>query len=122
MTEERRRVLIVEDDPQIQEVVRLVLDDEGIASIVAGTGRDALAAIDAHRPAVMLLDLGLPDVETDAPSTVAAAAQAAGVRVIICSAAGRGAEELAERVQGDAYLAKPFDIEDLINTVCGLLD
>ena len=89
--------------------------------IAAGTGRDALKALDTHRPAVMLLDLGLPDVETDAPSAVAEAARAAGVRVIICSAAGRGAEDLAERVQGDAYLAKPFDIEDLISTVRSLL-
>ena len=117
MVAEQGLVLVVEDDAQIQEVVRLVLEDEGIASIKAGTAREALALLAERRPAVMLLDLGLPDVDVTSVASVAAAGRAAGARVVICSAAGRGAEDLAERIDGDAYLAKPFDIEDLAATV-----
>jgi len=118
----QRLVLIVEDDPEIQELLQLVLADEQIPAAHARTARAALSALAESRPTVMLLDLGLPDAAATPIASVLAAAREAGTRVIICSAAGRSVDELSSRTEGDAYLVKPFDIDDLLSVIRRLLD
>src|SRR4051794_33272824 len=57
------RVLVVDDEPNIVDVISMALRYEGFEVAAAGTGAEALSAVRAHRPHVMLLDVMLPDME-----------------------------------------------------------
>jgi len=116
------QLLLVEDNRQLVELLTVSLTKAGFSVSVAESAGQAHDRLAQGRFDILVVDLGLPDADTDSPASVAAAGRAAGVRVIICSAAGRGTDELAERIDADAYLAKPFDIEDLVATVRRLLE
>jgi DNA-binding response OmpR family regulator len=74
------------------------------------------------RPNLLVLDLGLPDSRGDMIGRLTRAALDGGVRILVCSAAGRTAAELAEKATADAYLTKPFNLDDLIGAVTRLLE
>jgi DNA-binding response OmpR family regulator len=118
----QRLVLVVEDNPQIQELVLMVLADEQIPAAQARTASEAVTSLTEQRPAVMLLDIGLPDATTTPITAVVATARHNGTSVIICSAAGRSREDLSRAVEADAYIVKPFDIDELAGTIRGILD
>ena len=59
----RGKVLIVEDDRAICSFMRRVLEANGYESIIVGTGREALSMLTSHCPDVVILDLGLPDMD-----------------------------------------------------------
>lgn len=108
------RVLIVDDDPQIRRLVRMVLEDEGYDVRVAGDGREALAALPEARPEVIVLDLRMP--ELDGPGFLeryrADGAPCAPV-VLMSGERGEHIEALGARV----VLPKPFDLDDLVDAV-----
>lgn len=54
-------ILLVEDDPFLREAVRILLEDAGYGIVEAGTAAQAIAAVEARAPDLILLDLGLPD-------------------------------------------------------------
>src|SRR5215475_4887120 len=65
MPSSRRRVLVVDDEPQVAAMLNDVLTTLGYAVRVAGTGRDGISLVPEFRPDVVLLDLGLPDLPGD---------------------------------------------------------
>ncbi|MDQ4068498.1 MAG: response regulator [Actinomycetota bacterium] len=107
-----RRVLVVDDDPDIQEVAVLALDRLGHHSaIVAGSGEEGLRAARAHLPDVVLLDVMMPGM--DGPSTLARLRQdevTAGIPVVFLTAKTQAAErDRLAGMQVAGVLAKPFD-------------
>ncbi len=62
-TAEQHRVLVVDDEPNIADVVSMALRFQGFAVECAGTGRDAIAAVRTFDPHLMVLDIMLPDME-----------------------------------------------------------
>lgn len=112
------RVLIVEDDASNSEVLSLVLEMAGHQVSTAPTAREALVRAAADQPAVVLLDLGLPD--EDGGSITAALRQSlpAGARIIITSGTSVDAAE-ARRLGVDGVLVKPFDPERLLAVLAG---
>jgi CheY-like chemotaxis protein len=62
-SEERRRVLIVDDDPEWREFCRLSLQDLGYETLEASSGQEALEQLARHRPEIMLLDLHMPGMD-----------------------------------------------------------
>jgi two-component system chemotaxis response regulator CheY len=119
MAEDRpRRVLLVEDDAAIREMVVLALRDEGYAVQVAADGATALHLLAAQPPDVILLDMRMPG--TDGWAFAAQYAQQAGVRApIIVLTAARDAARRAGEIGAAGYLAKPFDLEALLDVVAG---
>ena len=109
-------VLVVDDDPEIRDVVRWLLEDEGWTVETASDGRDALERATRARPALIVLDMGLPimngeevamrlqDVYVDPPP------------IIVVSADGRAGEKAA-RIGAASYLHKPFDVDVLARLV-----
>jgi DNA-binding response OmpR family regulator len=105
-------ILVVDDDPKLREVAMWALEDEGFAVQVAGGRREAAERVKRQRPALVVLDMGLPPDEGD---SVAADVRAAcgQVPILLITADGKASQK-ARRVGAFAYLHKPFDVERLV--------
>ena len=102
-----RSILVVDDDAKIVRLVRAYLERAGYRVSEASDGRAALAAIARDRPALVVLDLMLPEI--DGLSVVRAIRRTADTPIIILSARGTTADRIAGLATGaDDYLPKPF--------------
>ncbi len=115
------RVLVVDDEPNLAEVVSMALRFQGFAVETAGNGREALAAVAKFKPHLIVLDVMLPDLDG---FQVAArlGAQRAGVPIIFLTA--RDATE--DKIRGlsgggDDYMTKPFSLEELVARIRTIL-
>jgi CheY-like chemotaxis protein len=111
------RVLVVEDDVPIREIVVDYLRDEGYLADAAGSVREARERIAANAPDLILLDLMLPDRSgwdflRDRRNDVGLA----DIRVLVLSAAPRNLLLEARDLGADAFLSKPFDL-DVLNAM-----
>jgi len=115
------RVLVVDDEPNIVDVISMALRYEGFEVDSAASGAEALAKARDTRPHVMLLDVMLPDMEG---FDVARRLGAERARVPIIFLSARDATEDRVRgltVGGDDYVTKPFSLEELVARVRALL-
>jgi len=118
MAGENRPILVVDDDEAIRRIVLDVLEWEGYRVEVAGDGLEALDLIDRSPPSLILLDMRMPVL--DGWEFVQELTKR-GVRVpIIVMTAAVNAQQWATDIGADAYLAKPFDLVDLIDLVARL--
>ena len=118
---ESTRVLVVDDEVAITDLVCMALRYEGFEVRAAGTGRDALAAVAQFRPALIVLDVLLPDLDG---FEVAARLARDGRRVPILFLSARDAT--ADKVRGlaiggDDYVTKPFSLEELVARIQAVL-
>ncbi len=109
------RVLVIDDDPQVRHLIRLVLEEEGFAVGAAMDGAQALRLAAEQPPELVVLDVSLPDVTG---ATVANQLRAAwpALPVLMITADGSAAEKAA-RLGAYAYLHKPFDVSELVALV-----
>ena len=114
------RVLVVDDDPEIREVVSWLLEDEGLAVETASDGPRALDCATRERPALIVLDMGLPLMSGEEVAVRIRAHYGVPPPIIVVSADGRAAEK-ATRIGAQGYLHKPFDIDELVRLVRGTL-
>jgi two-component system KDP operon response regulator KdpE len=107
------RVLVVDDEPAIRRLLRVVLGSAGYQVVEAVTGRDAVQVAATARPDVIILDLGLPDMEgTDAIKEVRGWSQ---VPILVLSVRGQEDDKVAALDAGaDDYLTKPFGSGELL--------
>jgi two-component system, OmpR family, response regulator len=118
---ESNRVLVVDDEPNIVDVVSMALRFHGFAVETAGTGADALAAVSAFRPDLIVLDVMLPDMEGFEVAKRLGAERAATPIVFLTA---RDAPEDKIRgltTGGDDYVTKPFSLEELLARVRNVL-
>jgi len=111
------RVLVVDDEPNITELVALALRYEGFTVQTAATGRAAIATVPEFKPALVILDIMLPDIDG---LEVLKRLGAAGQRVPVIFLTAKDATEDKVRgltVGGDDYVTKPFSIEELVARV-----
>ncbi|MCJ2182550.1 response regulator transcription factor [Novosphingobium sp. 1949] len=109
----RHTVLVVDDEPAIRRLIVSACARADYATLEAGTAREALDALKANRPEVVLLDLGLPD--RDGLELVPLVKQGSDATLIIVSAREATEEKVAALDLGaDDYLTKPFDTEELL--------
>lgn len=113
MTEEQRRILVVDDDPSLIGVLEPVLSAAGLEVITAMSGAEAIEAAQDDAPELVLLDLGLPDA--DGKDVVSQIREFSAVPIIVISARHQAAEKIASLDLGaDDFVNKPFDIEELM--------
>ena len=106
------RVLIVDDEPQILRFLRPALDAAGYEVIEAETGTVALREVATRAPDIVILDLGLPDM--DGKEVIAKLRAWWEIPIIILSARDRESEKIAALDLGaDDYIEKPFGIGEL---------
>lgn len=109
----RPQILVVDDEPQIQRFLKPALGAAGYEVIRAMDGAEALAAVRAHAPDVIILDLGLPDM--DGKEVIGLVRRHCDAPIIVLSARGEEAEKIAALDRGaDDYVAKPFGIGELL--------
>ena len=113
----RPLVLIVEDEPDILLILRINLEAAGFDTALAADGLTAIRRIDAERPDVVLLDMMLPVMDG---WTVMADLRGRPdpPPVVVCSAK-RGGRDVARASElgASAYVTKPFDTDDVIETI-----
>ena len=110
------RILVVDDEPNIVDVISMALRYQGFEVASAGNGRDALSAVQSFRPHLMLLDIMLPDMEG---FEVAERLGAERGRTPIIFLTARDATEDKVRgltIGGDDYVTKPFSLEELVRS------
>ncbi len=113
-------VLIVEDDPNIVDLIRANLAVRGYGTVVATNGSRALRLLDTESPDIVLLDLMLPDV--DGIELCRQMRVRSSVGVIVVSARGGERDKVAALLAGaDDYLTKPFGIEELLARITATL-
>src|ERR1700680_3556778 len=117
------RILIVEDDPDIAELVARYLDKAGFVSQRASSGKDALQAIAARPPDLLVLDLMLPHVDgLEICRRLRASEPTAAIPIIMLTARAEESERIVGLELGaDDYLAKPFSPNELVARVRALL-
>jgi DNA-binding response OmpR family regulator len=113
-------VLVVEDEKEIRELLRRYLERAGFAVVTTGSGAQALTMVSDRVASLVVLDLGLPDV--DGVEVLRAAREAGATPVVVLTA--RGAVE--DRIRGlelgaDDYVTKPFSPTELVLRVQAVL-
>jgi len=111
------RVLVVDDEPNITELIAMGLRYEGFEVLTAGDGPAALRAVGEFRPAVLILDVLMPDVDG---FEVCRRLRARGVRLPVVFLTARDSTEdkiAGLTIGGDDYLTKPFSLDELIARV-----
>lgn len=107
------RILIVEDEPQMRKFLAASLDSEGYRTIETDNGNEGLSLARTHNPDLVLLDLGLPDIDG---MEVTKRLRSFSTRpVIVISARGQEEDKVrALDVGADDYLTKPFGTSELM--------
>jgi two-component system KDP operon response regulator KdpE len=113
MMEENITVLIVEDDKYIMSFTTIYLKDEGYKTVAAVTGKEAIALFYANNPDIILLDLGLPDM--DGIEVIRQIREKSNAPIIIVSAREEENEKIrALDLGADDYMTKPFHMGELL--------
>jgi two-component system KDP operon response regulator KdpE len=107
------RILVVDDEPQILRFLRASLTASGFEVVEAATGAEALKHAAADAPEIVVLDLGLPDM--DGKDVIKKLREWSEVPIIVLSARAREAEKVeALDLGADDYVSKPFGIAELL--------
>jgi excisionase family DNA binding protein len=121
----KRKVLLVDDDGELVELMTKVLEDDGRFEVrVAGTGFDAGMMVKEYRPDLIVLDVMLPDINgKEVCHRVRSDSSLEDVRILCISGMIEEDKVQELRLSGaDDFLHKPFDIEELIDRMCTLLE
>ena len=106
-------ILVVEDDPPVRNLIATTLKAHDYRYLTADTGEGAVMEAASHAPDVILLDLGLPDM--DGVEVIHRVRDWSNVPIIVISARSEDADKIAALDAGaDDYLTKPFSVDELL--------
>jgi CheY-like chemotaxis protein len=109
-------VLVVDDDPDMVAIMRIMLDDSGYQVRCARNGKEALESVAEKMPAVVLLDMLMPVMDGWQCARELRARYGRRVPIVVVTAAEHAGAR-AEQVGGDDVLAKPFEMAELLRIV-----
>jgi two-component system, OmpR family, KDP operon response regulator KdpE len=113
VSEQPIRVLVIDDEPQIRRFLRTSLSAHGYHVIEAACGKEAIVKMTTERPDIVILDLGLPDM--DGLDIIRRVREWSTIPVIVLSVRGREDEKIAVLDGGaDDYVTKPFNMGELL--------
>jgi CheY-like chemotaxis protein len=113
-------VIVIEDDLDIREVVRMVLEASGYSVLEAGEGTEALSVMRGHRPCVVLLDLMMPGMDGFQFREAQLQDPAIAAVPVIVVSGGGGVPEKAAKLGAAGYLVKPTDVQRMLALVAEL--
>ncbi len=113
MTEEKELILLIEDEPQMRRFLRITLQSQGYRLVESETGKDGLLQTATRNPDVVLLDLGLPDI--DGLEVTKRLREWTQTPIIVISAREQEQDKVRALDAGaDDYLTKPFNAGELL--------
>lgn len=117
------RVLLIEDEPNIAEAIRFILNRDGCQVATMADGVGAAEAVRADRPDLVILDLMLPGCSgLDVVKAIRADPETEAVPVLMLTAKGQGRDrEAAEQAGVNRFMTKPFSNADMLASVRELL-
>jgi two-component system KDP operon response regulator KdpE len=108
-----QRVLVVDDEQAIRRFLKVALSSQGYTIVEASSGQDGLSDATTQRPDVVILDLGLPDI--DGVEVIRLLREWTQIPIIILSVRGSESDKIAALDAGaDDYLTKPFSVGELL--------
>lgn len=113
-------VLVVDDEPKLRQLVRDYLEREGYVVLEAGTGQRALELARAARPALVVLDLGLPDLPGEDVARLLRADSAIAV-IVLTAKADESSRVSGLRAGADDYVVKPVSPRELVARIEAVL-
>jgi len=111
----KKRIIIIEDDLNILEAMRMVLEDEGYDVVGLSSGKNL--KIDGSMPDLMLLDIFLPEVSGEEIALKLKSEAKTKKLPIILISGNNNLREIAKRTKADGYLEKPFELADVVRLV-----
>lgn len=112
----KAKILVIEDDPAISQLIRTTLDTQDYQYHTASTGEEALSELSTYSPDVIILDLGLPDM--DGVEIVKRIRPYNDTPIIVASARMEDGDKVAALDAGaDDYLTKPFGIDEFLSRI-----
>lgn len=109
----KTKILVIEDDKLIRNLIKMTLETHGYKYIAANNGEVALMEVTSHNPDIILLDLGLPDI--DGVSIIEKIRTWSSIPIIVISARSEDHDKITALDAGaDDYLTKPFSVEELL--------
>ena len=113
---DEQHILVVDDDYTLCQTIQIVLQEEGFSVETAMDGIEALERVERERPAIVLLDMGLPLLDGEGFAKGLHGRYGQAVPIVLMTADGNTAE-LGRRVGPVAALNKPFEIDELVQVV-----
>ena len=113
-------VVCIEDEPEMIDLVKLILSRKGFQVVGAMGGREGLEAIQAHKPDLVLLDLMMPDMDGwEVYQKMKADDATKSIPVIVVTAKAQSIDKVLglHIAKVDDYIAKPFSPQELLNSV-----
>ena len=121
MTEGKRRIVVAEDDPDVLDVLRLMLEEGGYA-VEAVTNAGAVRNLPNGRPDLLLLDIWMSGWDgRDLCRDLKSDEGTRGIPILLCSA-HRDGERIAREAGANGFIAKPFDMDTLLLTIARHLE
>jgi CheY-like chemotaxis protein len=114
------RVLVVDDDAAIRQFIQMALEGSGYEVTTAEDGQQALASVRRTPPQLILLDMRMPVMDGWAFTRAYRETPPPHAPIVVVTAA-RDAGEYAGDVEADAFLAKPFNLRELLGLVARLV-
>ncbi len=106
-------ILVVEDDASVRNLISVTLKSHGYRYLTAGSGESAIMQASSHNPDIVLLDLGLPDV--DGVEVIQRIRSWSNMPIIVSSARSEDTNKIEALDAGaDDYITKPFSVEELL--------
>lgn len=113
----KKKVLLCDNDPDIIEIVSLILSGKGFQVFICTNCEDVKDKIDTHHPDLIIMDLWIPEMGGEKATVMLKKDPTyANIPVIILSA-NNEIESISKRSGADGFVAKPFEIKDLINKI-----
>jgi DNA-binding response OmpR family regulator len=122
--EKKKKILVVDDEPELRELLKEYLSERGFSIKTAADGKDALNVLDKNRVDVIVLDVVMPNMDGFAfLKKFKSSPKSSGVPVIMltCKNENESVEKGIE-LQADFYLPKPVDLDNLRNFIEMVLD
>lgn len=111
--EDKQLILVVEDDKPIRKFVCVSLEAQGYKYIDTSNGKTAISLVSSYNPEIIVIDLGLPDI--DGIEVIKKVRPNTNAAIIVLSARGRDREKVeALDIGADDYLTKPFSVPELL--------
>lgn len=113
-----KNILVVDDEPDILEVIKRRVEKMGFGFLGALDGKEALKVIQSKRPDLIILDLNLPIVsEHEISKKIKSNGVLKNIPIIILTASTQNIENKTKELKADGYLLKPFDNIDFEKTI-----